>query len=190
VGEGLWVGAILDTVHHEGDKAMNPVALTRWVALITAVAIASVGCAHTQQPERKVYVISEDASGVGSNVESGTGGAGADAYCNELEKQCFTKCWRRKPSIPTIDKHSEKHHEHCASECLKVFMKCVKEQEELERQESQRKELHFPTINAALDWLREHKTEVAVGTIVIVAGVIAAPYVIAIAGGALILAPL
>ena len=46
-------------------------------------------------------------------------------------------------------------------------------------------------MNAALEWLREHKTEVAVGTIVIVAGVIAAPYVVAIAvGGALVLAPL
>jgi hypothetical protein len=46
-------------------------------------------------------------------------------------------------------------------------------------------------MDAALDWLREHKAEVAVGTIVVVAGVIAAPYVVAIvAGGALVLAPL
>lgn len=70
-------------------------------------------------------------------------------------------------------------------------MRCIQEQEELERQDSQKRELHFPTMNAALEWLREHKTEVAVGTIVIVAGVIAAPYVVAIAaGGALVLAPL
>jgi hypothetical protein len=174
-----------------GDRAMSPVALTRWVALIMAVATASVGCAHTQQPERKVYIISEDASGVGSNVESGTGGAGAEAYCNELEKQCFKQCWRRNPDPSSIEKHSGKHHEHCTSKCRGVFMKCIKEQEELERQESQRRELHFPTMGAAIDWLRAHKTEVAVGTIVIVAGVIAAPYVVSIAvGGALILAPL
>ncbi len=69
-------------------------------------------------------------------------------------------------------------------------MQCIDEQEELERQESRKKELHFSTIDAALDWLREHKAEVAVGTIVIVGGVIAAPYVIAILGGALVLAPL
>ncbi len=69
-------------------------------------------------------------------------------------------------------------------------MRCVKEQEELERQESQKKELHFPTMDAALDWLREHKTEVALGAVVIVGGVVAAPYVIAILGGALVLAPL
>jgi hypothetical protein len=46
------------------------------VALITAVVMASLGCAHTQVPERETYVISEDASGVGSNVKGGTGGAG------------------------------------------------------------------------------------------------------------------
>jgi hypothetical protein len=39
-------------------------------------------------------------------------------------------------------------------------------------------------------WLREHKTEVAIGTVVVVAGVVAAPYVIAVMGGALVLAPL
>jgi hypothetical protein len=75
---------------------MNPGLSTKVLALLVALATASVGCAHTQPPERKVYVISEDASGVGSHVESGTGGAGAEAYCNEMEKQCFTKCWRRK----------------------------------------------------------------------------------------------
>ena len=170
---------------------MNPGVPTRVLALLVALAMASVGCAHTQPPERKVYVITEDASGVGSNVERGTGGAGADAYCSEMEKQCFTKCWRRKPKEPSIPKGKGKHHEYCTEMCLKVFNECVKEMEERERQESQKKELHFPTMDAAVNWIREHKTEVAVGTVVVVAGVIAAPYVIAIAAsGALILAPL
>jgi hypothetical protein len=160
------------------------------LALLVALATASVGCAHTQPPERKVYVISEDASGVGSNVERGTGGAGAEAYCSEMEKQCFKKCWRRKPKIDSIPKGKATHHEYCTTRCREEFNKCLDELEERERQESQ-KELHFPTMDAAINWLREHKTEVAVGTVVIVAGVIAAPYVVAIAaGGALILAPL
>lgn len=74
------------------------------------------------------------------------------------------------------------HHEYCTKTCREEFMRCIQEQEELERQDFQK---------AALEWLREHKTEVAVGTIVVVAGMIAAPYVVAIAaGGALVLAPL
>jgi len=170
---------------------MSPRVPTRVLALLMALATASVGCAHTQPPERKVYVITEDASGVGSNVERGTGGSGAEAYCNEMEKQCFKKCWRRKPKNDFIKKGSAEHHEECTTTCRKVFNDCYKEMEERERQESQKKVLHFPTMDAAINWIREHKTEVAVGAVVVVAGVIAAPYVVAIAaGGALVLAPL
>jgi len=39
------------------DKAMHPVGSTRLMILLTTVATASLGCVHTQQPERKVYVI-------------------------------------------------------------------------------------------------------------------------------------
>lgn len=170
---------------------MLPVRPTRLAVLLVAVVTASFGCTHTQQPERKIYVISEDASGVGSDVESGTGGSGAESYCNELQKQCFRACWNRKPSISSIKKGSGMHHEQCTKVCREEFMRCNQEQEELERQDSQKKELHFPTMDAALEWLKEHKTEVAVGTVVVVAGVVAAPYVVAIAaGGALVLAPL
>jgi hypothetical protein len=158
--------------------------------LLMAVALVSGGCVHTQQTEQKIYVISEDASGVGSNLESGTGGAGAEAYCNEIEKQCFKKCWRRKPEHSSIEKGSGKHHEHCTTVCREEFNKCLKKQEELERQETQKRELHFPTMDAALTWLREHKAEVAIGTVVIVGGIIAAPYVIAVMGGTLVLVAL
>jgi hypothetical protein len=104
----------------------------------------------------------------------------------------FQEVLEAEPKEPSIEKHTENHHKYCSSECLKVFTQCLKEQEELERQESQsqRKELHFPTVDAALDWIRGHKTEVAIGTVVIVGGIVAAPYVIAVMGGALVLAPL
>ncbi|WP_368670370.1 hypothetical protein [Myxococcus sp. AM011] len=161
------------------------------MALLAAMAVVSFGCAHSQQPERKTYVIAEDASGVGSDIGSGTGGSGAEAYCNELQKQCFTSCWNRKPSVSSIKMGSGMHHEHCTKTCREEFTRCIEAQAEREKQDSQKKELHFPTMDAALVWIRAHKGEVAIGTIVIVAGVIAAPYVVAIAaGGALVLAPL
>lgn len=81
---------------------MKSAVLTNGMILLLAAVLASAGCVHTQPPERRVYVIDEDASGVGSKVESGTGGAGAEAYCGELQKQCFTKCWRRKPKDSSI----------------------------------------------------------------------------------------
>lgn len=66
-------------------------------------------------------------------------------------------------------------------------MECVKKMDELERQE-QKRELKFSEMDGALSWLREHKSEIAIGTVVVVAGV---AFVVATGGaGALILAPL
>lgn len=65
-------------------------------------------------------------------------------------------------------------------------MECVEEQEQLERE--RKKDRHFSNIDSALEWLRNHKTEVAIGAVVVVAGV---AFVVATGGGgALILAPL
>jgi hypothetical protein len=148
------------------------------IALLTAVVMASAGCAHTQPPERKVYVISEEADGLG-----GSGGYDCDAE----HVRCFDRCWNRAPPLTSIEKGSGKHHEYCTEECRKEYMECIEEQEQLER-EGKKKELHFSSIDVALDWLRNHKTEVAIGTVVVVAGV---AFVVATGGtGALILAPL
>ncbi|WP_434384573.1 hypothetical protein [Melittangium boletus] len=160
----------------------------RWVVLLVAVAMATLGCAHTQVPGRKMYLIVKDASSIDFQEDArGVGGAGAEAYCNELQKQCYTQCMRRKPEIPSIPKHSGKHKEHCTTTCLGEYMNCVKKMEELERQEAQSKKLRFPNITEALDWLKEHTPEAPPGTLVVVAG---AGFVIAMVGGALFLVPI
>jgi hypothetical protein len=167
---------------------MHPAGLTRLVALLVAVAMANLGCAHTQVPERKRYLIAEDASRINFQEDArGIGGAGAEAYCNELQIQCYDKCWRRKPEVSTIKKHSAMHREICTTKCREEFNECVDKQEKLERQDAQSKKLTFPNINKAIDWLREHTPEAPPGTHVVVAG---AGFVIAIIGGALFLVPI
>ena len=157
------------------------------MALLVAVAMANLGCAHTQVPERKMYLIAEDASSIDFKEDArGIGGAGAEAYCNQLQIQCYDKCWRRKPEISHVKKHSAVHREICTTKCREEFNKCVDKQEELERQESLKK-LSFSSIGAALDWLKENTPEAPPGTHVYVAGV---GFAIAIVGGALFLAPL
>jgi hypothetical protein len=159
----------------------------RQFAVTLAVALVSAGCAHSQRPERKVYVISDDASSVGSDDARGTGGSGSEAYCNEVQKQCFNQCWSQKPDVQSIKKHSEKHIEHCTTKCLETFMRCIKEQEELERQALQNEQLQFSNMDDALGWLKHHAVEVPSGTNVVVAGV---AFVVAIVAGALVLSPL
>jgi hypothetical protein len=48
--------------------------------------------------------------------------------------------------------------------------------------------LRFPAVNGAVEWLKEHRTELFVGTVVVIAGVT----FVAVSGGAglLVLAPL
>ena len=66
-------------------------------------------------------------------------------------------------------------------------MNCIKEREQREAGQAAQ-ELRFPSIDRALAWLREHKTEIAIGTIVVVAGV---TFIVATGGsGALLLVPL
>ncbi len=71
-------------------------------------------------------------------------------------------------------------------------MACLQEQDEIEREgiHSPLQEFHFPTMDAALHWLDEHMAEVALGGVVVVGSVIAAPSFVAIVGGALVLAHL
>ncbi|WP_235216712.1 hypothetical protein [Archangium violaceum] len=135
-----------------------------------------------------MYLIAEDASSINFQEDvRGIGGSGAEAYCNELQIQCYDTCWRRKPPVWSIKKHSAVHREYCTTKCRKEFNECVDKQEELERQESHSKKMAFPNIDAALDWLKEHAAEAPPGTNVVVAG---AGFIIVIVGGALFLAPI
>jgi hypothetical protein len=148
------------------------------VALLTTLALVNLGCTHTQHPEHRIYVISEEPSGIG-------GSGGHD--CDDEHIQCFDRCWNRSPPISSIKKGSGPHNEYCTKICREQYMECIEEQEQLER-EKKNKKLQFSSIDSALDWLGNHKAEIAIGTVVVVAGV---AFIVATGGsGALILAPL
>jgi hypothetical protein len=95
-------------------------------------------------------------------------------------------CWRGRYPWPHNPKQSGWYYERCTEKCRKEFNDCEEEQER--RAPEGADKLEFSHVEEALDWLRKHKAEVALGTIVIVAGV---AFVLTTGGaGALILAPL
>lgn len=151
----------------------------RLIALMTAMAVISAGCAHGQRPENRIYVISDDARGVGTAL--GTGGSGF-RDCDAEHVTCFKECWNA-PTLPwPHTKRDEWYNEYCTRECRKQYVECEKENEK------KAKELKFSRVDDAVGWIRTHKAEVALGTVVIIAGV---AFVITTGGsGALILAPL
>lgn len=152
------------------------------LALMSALTIASVGCVHTQQPENRIYVVSEDARGVGTAL--GTGGAGGERDCQAEHEECFRKCWKKsRPPYP--HKHDEWYYKRCTADCSKAYNECVDEQEAAREGA---KKLEFSRVDQAVEWIRNNKAGVALGTVVIIAG---AAFVITTGGsGALILAPL
>lgn len=160
----------------------------RLLALMGAAAVVFAGCGHAKPAHglsARTYVIDEDASGVGGAL--GTGGSGYD--CDDELSKCFTRCWEssRQP-YPHVE-HNEWYYEYCTRECRKQYMQCVEEQEKEEAERlKKRPPLEFSSLDKACDWIRAHKAEVALGTVVIVAG---AAFIIATGGsGALLLAPL
>lgn len=146
--------------------------------------MASVGCAHSQRPESRIHVVSEDAEGVGSALGSG----GAGGYdCTDEFKQCMKRCWDKRYPWPHNKPQSGWYHERCEQDCNREFNECEDEKEK-EEAERQKKKLTFSRMDEAIDWIRNHKAEVAIGTVIIVAGV---AFVLATGGsGTLILAPL
>jgi hypothetical protein len=156
----------------------------RWSVLITAMTLASAGCVHVQRSEARIHVVSENAEGVGTSSASG-GSGGYD--CQKEHEECVGRCWNKKNwPYPHNKEQSGWYLERCEHDCSEEFRKCEDEEVEAERERGKR--LEFSRMNEAIDWIREHKAEVVLGTVVIVAGV---TFVLTTGGsGALILAPL
>jgi hypothetical protein len=99
--------------------------------------------------------------------------------CDAAHIECFRSCWKKKPPRP-YEYHKRDHYRYCETKCFKEYMACLK-----------RQGLHlreFSTLDRAMDWLRDHKKEILIGTVVLVAGI---TFVVATGGtGALILVPL
>ena len=107
--------------------------------------------------------------------------SGGTRDCDAEQIVCFRKCWKAEPPWP-IEKGDKGHDKYCTRKCREEYMECVKELD------ARPHPLAFPDMKAARDWLANHKTEVLVGTIVVVAG---ATFVVATGGaGALVLVPL
>lgn len=74
----------------------------------------------------------------------------------------------------------------CRERCMPAYLDCCSLQEAAE---ASKLRVRFPAIESAVDWLKQHRRELVVGTVVVIAGV---AFVIVVAGSggtALVLAP-
>ncbi|ADO68726.1 uncharacterized protein STAUR_0922 [Stigmatella aurantiaca DW4/3-1] len=70
----------------------------------------------------------------------------------------------------------------CRGRCFPTYTDCC-------RQREQAKALKFPVVDQAVDWLKSHREEILVGTVVVIAGVAFVVVVAGSGGAALILVP-
>jgi hypothetical protein len=70
----------------------------------------------------------------------------------------------------------------CRDRCRPAYLDCCRLRDQAEA-------LNFPVIDKAVDWLKRHREEVLVGTVVVIAGVTFVVVVAGTGGAALILAP-
>lgn len=153
----------------------------RLIILVAITLLAGGGCAHERRPAHRIHVVSEDARGIGASL--GTGGSGL-RNCDEEHVKCFDECWNSNPLPWPHTRRDGWFHEYCTKECRKQYIECEKANEKAREE----KQLKFSRIDEAIDWIKNHKDEVALGMVVVIGGV---SFVIAIGGGgALILAPL
>src|SRR3712207_832217 len=95
----------------------------RLLILTGILAMASMGCTHTQRPERRTYVVAEDAHGVGTAL--GTGGAGDDD-CQRQHEECVKQCWKKRYPWPHHPNQSGWYYQRCVSDCGSQYNDCVK----------------------------------------------------------------
>ncbi|MFP2909782.1 hypothetical protein ACLESD_33000 [Pyxidicoccus sp. 3LFB2] len=74
----------------------------------------------------------------------------------------------------------------CFEKCMPAYLDCCRLKEAAE---ARKLRVRFPGVDSAVDWLKEHRRELAVGTVVVIAGVTFVVIVAGSGGAALVLAP-
>lgn len=144
--------------------------------LLTFMAVVCLGCGHASpQVRRQIHVISEDTRGIG-----GSGGRN----CDEEQVGCFERCWNaRERPYPHVHR-DEWYYKYCTKKCREEYVDCL---EAVEKAARDAPRLSFTNMDSALSWLREHKAQLIIGTVVVIAGV---AFIITTGGsGALLLVP-
>ncbi len=99
--------------------------------------------------------------------------------CDKEQIECFRRCWKKKPPSP-IERGGPSHYSHCQNTCREAYEECLELNE--------RHALEFSAMDDAIDWLKRHRQELLVGTLITAAGV---TFIVVSAGaGVLVLAPL
>lgn len=119
---------------------------------------------------------------------------GLGEYCEGRHDQCLEDCLSSpKPFVIGGRKYMDAQAQPwrnargwwCSSNCLEEMIRCKKGRGEWADQYAR-----FEAIDPAIDWIKRHREELAVGTAVVIAGVTFAVVAVGTGGAALVLVPM
>ncbi|WP_309888846.1 hypothetical protein [Archangium sp.] len=121
--------------------------------------------------------------------------SGLDEYCSGRYDQCMRDC--RSSSTPFRIGHRKYMSTRaqpwriarewwCSENCMEALVECKQGRGEWAEQYT----AQFDAVEPAVDWIKEHRTELVVGTVVVIAGVAFAVVIAGSGGAALTLVPL
>jgi hypothetical protein len=120
--------------------------------------------------------------------------SGLNEYCNGRYDQCMDDCTKSsRPVAVNGHKYTDTKIKPwrivrgwwCTTYCLEASAECKKGRGEWAAEF----DAEFDSIDPAVDWIKRHRTELVVGTVVIIAGVAFVVVIAGTAGAALVLAP-
>lgn len=120
---------------------------------------------------------------------------GLNEYCDGRHDQCVNDCLKSsKPFVIGHRKYMDTQAQPwriarswwCPSNCMEAMIECKKGRGEWADDYA----AEFDSIDPAIDWIKKHRTELVVGSVVVIAGVAFAVVVAGSGGAALALAPL
>ncbi|WP_239576302.1 hypothetical protein [Archangium primigenium] len=128
-------------------------------------------------------------------VRVSTSDSALEEYCEGRRLQCEQDCltssrpflvdWRKNTDTKARPWRVARY-AWCPSNCLDAKVDCTRRRGQWNEEYSP----SFQAIAPAIHWLKEHRTELLVGTVVVIAGVAFTVVVVGSGGGALALAPL
>lgn len=120
--------------------------------------------------------------------------SGLNEYCDGRHDQCVNDClrssrpfaigYRQYTDTPTQPWRIARSW-WCPRNCMQALIECKKGRGEWAEQYA----AEFDAVEPALDWIKKHRTELVVGTVVVIAGVAFAVAVAGSGGAALVLVP-
>lgn len=168
------------TTRYSGPSPMDAHELSRSVLVIKDVWGAEA--THSWEPMSSFDLSRYPSRAIDSSLAGRIVRVAWTRNCENERDACVEMCMKSLTGPDWSHASKGSRFKICDGRCRPAYIDCCRLREQAEVQ-------NFPVVDDAVDWLKQHRKEVLVGTVVVIAGVAFVVIVVGTGGAALILAP-